>query len=247
MFMGVYPYINTMFCPIVKSGTWIKILVHMNIGEKIRILRKQKGISPERLGMLCDISGQYIRKLESGHNYSITLETARKLAKGLDVPVSELIDHEELSVSEKPLKDILKQAQEAIQRMELISIPLRGSVPAGYPFPAEQESGEFVEVPRQELGGISPQSLYALKISGDSLQGDEIYSGDNVVVSKDAIDILDGKIYIVRLGNEVCARHVFKQDDHLRLVSSNGEYKELLATKVEILGRVILSGRWKKH
>jgi transcriptional regulator with XRE-family HTH domain len=68
----------------------------MNIGEKIRLLRKQKGISPERLGMIADISGQYIRKLEAGRNYSITLGTAQKLAKGLGVPVAALLDEEEL-------------------------------------------------------------------------------------------------------------------------------------------------------
>jgi len=67
------------------------------------------------------------------------------------------------------------------------------------------------------------------------------------VVNKEAGDIIDGKIYIVRLGNEVCARHVFKLDDSLRLASSNGEYKEMLANEVEILGRLILTGRWKRH
>lgn len=68
----------------------------MKIGEKIRLLRKQKGISPERLGLLSDVSGQYIRKLEMGTRKSITLTTAQKLAKGLGVPVAALLDEEEL-------------------------------------------------------------------------------------------------------------------------------------------------------
>jgi len=222
----------------------------MKIGEKIRLLRKQKGISPEKLGKMIDMSGIYIRRLEKEEKRTITLTTATKLARGLGVPVAALLDEADLPpvvTIEKPLKMLLHEAQQKYEAMELVEIPVRGIVPAGYPYPSEQESGEFIEVPRQELGGNAPQGLYALKISGDSLQGDEIYSGDYAVVLKEAGKIIDGKIYIVRLGNECVARHVFKLDESLRLVASNGEFKEMLAAEVEILGRVILTGRWKRH
>jgi repressor LexA len=221
----------------------------MEFCEKLRVLRKRLGVSPEKLADLCTssddnatISGQYIRRLESGFIKSPTLETARVLARGLGVTVSELIDSEGIPEPVKrPVGELLKELSE---RMELVSLPLRGAVPAGYPFAVDQEQGESVEISREMLGSTRPDNAYALKISGDSLVGDKIHSGDTAVVDSKAMDVIDGKIYIVRIGNEVCARHVHKQNDRFRLTSSNGDYKDILASEVEILGRVIAAGHW---
>jgi transcriptional regulator with XRE-family HTH domain len=76
----------------------------MKIGQKIRILRKRLGISPEKLGMLADLSGQYIRKVEAGQYDNITLETAKKFAKALNVSISALLDTDELQ--EQAIKDL---------------------------------------------------------------------------------------------------------------------------------------------
>jgi repressor LexA len=219
----------------------------MTIGERIRMLRVKKGISPEKLGLLSDVSGQYIRKLELGFRKSITIATAQKLAKGLDIPVSDLLDAGESEVPvSKSLKDVLEEARLALDRLDITEVPLRGTVPAGYAEIVENESGEYIEIPRQALDSKSPEKLYALKISGNSLVGDNIYA-DDIVVIEPTSEIIDGKIYIVRLENQCVARHVYKLNGRIRLVSSNGDYKEIQATDVEILGRVILSGRWKKH
>jgi repressor LexA len=219
----------------------------MTIGERIRMLRVKKGISPEKLGLLSDVSGQYIRKLELGFRKSITIATAQKLAKGLDIPVSDLLDAGESEVPvSKSLKDVLEEARLALDRLDITEVPLRGTVPAGYAEIVENESGEYIEIPRQALDSKSPEKLYALRISGNSLVGDNIYAGDIVVIEPTS-EIIDGKIYIVRLENQCVARHVYKLNGRIKLVSSNGDYKEIRATDVEILGRVILSGRWKKH
>jgi repressor LexA len=220
----------------------------MTIGERIRTLRLKKGISPEKLGLLSDVSGQYIRKLELGFRKSITIATAQKLAKGLDIPVSDLLDDtgESQVLAPKSLKEVLEEARLALDRLDITEVPLRGTVPAGYADIVENESGEYIEIPRQELDSKSPGKLYALKISGDSLAGDDIYA-DDIVIIEPTSEVIDGRIYIVRLENQCVARHVYKLDSLIKLVSSNGEYKEIQATDVEILGRVILSGRWKKH
>jgi transcriptional regulator with XRE-family HTH domain len=83
----------------------------MEFNEKLRILRKRLGVSPEKLADLCTsdkdnltISGQYIRRLESGAIKSPTLDTAKVLARGLGISVSVLIDSDELH--EDAVKDI---------------------------------------------------------------------------------------------------------------------------------------------
>lgn len=75
----------------------------MNFGKKLRTLREYKGLSPEKLAALSDVSGGYIRRLEAS-SISPTIETMLKLAKGLNIKPSTLIDTDELQ--EEAIKDL---------------------------------------------------------------------------------------------------------------------------------------------
>jgi len=63
-----------------------------NLANNIMKLRKQKGLSQERLARLADVANNTIIKMASGENKNPTLETLRKVAKALDVSVDELIN-----------------------------------------------------------------------------------------------------------------------------------------------------------
>jgi len=226
------------------------------LGEIIRDARIKSGMSQRKLAEISGISRPLINLLEAGKRMNTSINTVTSLANALHIPAQEImgIEHREFRMGEMVgsriqtvLADIAREARERYDALDLVELPVHGTVPAGIPFPAEQEQGEFIEVPRRELNSIAPQGLYALKVGGDSLRGDEIYSGDLIIVNPGDTAILDGKIYIVRLGNEVCARHIFKQDGYLKLVSSDNISNEIKADEVEVLGRVILSGRWKRH
>ncbi len=63
-----------------------------NLSKNVEKLRKQKGLSQERLARLADVANNTIIKMESGENKNPTLETLRKVAKALDISVDELIN-----------------------------------------------------------------------------------------------------------------------------------------------------------
>jgi transcriptional regulator with XRE-family HTH domain len=63
-----------------------------NLAKNVEKLRKQKGLSQERLARLADVANNTIIKMESGENKNPTLETLRKVAKALDISVDELIN-----------------------------------------------------------------------------------------------------------------------------------------------------------
>ncbi len=63
-----------------------------NLANNIMKLRKQKGLSQEKLARLSDVANNTIIKMETGENDNPTLETLRKVAKALDVSVDELIN-----------------------------------------------------------------------------------------------------------------------------------------------------------
>jgi len=61
------------------------------IGKNIKKLRKQKGLSQDRLSKLADISYNTVIKLESGGIINPSINTLQKLAKALDVSVDDLL------------------------------------------------------------------------------------------------------------------------------------------------------------
>ncbi|MFA5754526.1 MAG: helix-turn-helix transcriptional regulator [Patescibacteria group bacterium] len=63
-----------------------------NLAKNVEKLRKQKGLSQERLARLADVANNTIIKMESGENKNPTLETLRKVAKAFGVSVDELIN-----------------------------------------------------------------------------------------------------------------------------------------------------------
>lgn len=63
-----------------------------DLANNIIRLRKQKGLSQEKLARLSDVSNNTIIKMETGENDNPTLETLRKVAKALGVSVDNLIN-----------------------------------------------------------------------------------------------------------------------------------------------------------
>jgi transcriptional regulator with XRE-family HTH domain len=62
------------------------------IGKNLKKLRKQKGLSQDRLSKLADVSYNTVIKLESGGINNPTIETLQKLAKALEVSIDNLIN-----------------------------------------------------------------------------------------------------------------------------------------------------------
>ena len=66
-----------------------KILIEF--GDKLRELRKEKGLSQEELSFKADLHRTYIGMIERAEK-NITLTNIEKLAKALDVKVKTLLD-----------------------------------------------------------------------------------------------------------------------------------------------------------
>lgn len=85
----------------------------MNIGERIRKIRIEKGMTQKEIAEKCGINDANIRKYESGRQ-NPKIDTIEKIAKALDVEVSELL-FEKSEIIEQ-LKNVLNtNAIEAIK------------------------------------------------------------------------------------------------------------------------------------
>jgi len=62
-----------------------------NIAKNIKKLRKEKGLSQDRLSKMADVSHPTIIKIESGGIQSPTVETAQRIARALGVGIDDLM------------------------------------------------------------------------------------------------------------------------------------------------------------
>ena len=68
----------------------MKTEINIKFGQRVVELRKLKGIPQEELAFRCNIQRSYMGVIERGEK-SVTLNTIEKIAKGLEVPIQELI------------------------------------------------------------------------------------------------------------------------------------------------------------
>ena len=61
-----------------------------SVSKNIRRIRQEKGMSQDRLSKKADLALNTIVKVETGENPNPTVETLKKIAKALGIPVSDL-------------------------------------------------------------------------------------------------------------------------------------------------------------
>lgn len=116
-----------------------------------------------------------------------------------------------------------------------VVIPLLGTIAAGKPLEAVEESDEYVPVPASLARG----SAFALRVNGDSMVDDAILDGDLVVVQ--ACDrVRDGEAAVVLLedGNATLKR-VHVEKDGIRLQPANSSMAPIHVKEARIRGRVV--------
>jgi transcriptional regulator with XRE-family HTH domain len=59
------------------------------VGERIRVLRSEKGITQEKLGELAGLNSNYIGQIERGEK-SLSVYTLKKIAEGLGMSFEEM-------------------------------------------------------------------------------------------------------------------------------------------------------------
>lgn len=132
-----------------------------------------------------------------------------------------------------------KEKTASIKTLDVVEIPVKGVVPAGYPFVEEENAIDILTLPQEDMRAMKNiEGIYALKVQGESLAGDNIHDGDYVIVDRNYGAFVNDKVYIVRIGNEVTVKHVHRENGKVKLVSSNEKYPVMEFKNIEILGRV---------
>lgn len=114
------------------------------------------------------------------------------------------------------------------------SIPMLGNIAAGKPIEAIR-TNETIEIPRDMM----KKDVFALRVRGDSMEGDGILDGDFVIVQR-VINPQNGDIVVSMLdGENVTLKRFFKEKDRIRLQPSNPNHKPIYTASVAIQGKVL--------
>lgn len=184
--------------------------------NRIKFLRKEKGIYQKDLAKLLDVSIPAINYYEN-EKRSLDTNSALILAEYFNVSVDYLLGKSNIRNSESIKKTNLK-------------IPVLGIVKAGYDYLAEENVIGYVTVNDSSLKN---EDFFALKVKGDSMVPD-IYENDIAIIKKQN-DFENGD-YVVALinGDEATIKKAYKTDTGLLLQPSNSSFVPLIFDKKDI-------------
>jgi len=128
---------------------------------------------------------------------------------------------------------------------DVVEIPIRGRVPAGTPFLAEDNIEGYLPV---DASLARRGRLFALHVVGDSMVNAGIQDGDHVVVREQPL-AENGEIVVAMVdGDEATVKRLHLEHDHIELRPENPRHRPILITqdrRLEIAGKVVSVQRLK--
>jgi len=113
-----------------------------------------------------------------------------------------------------------------------------GRLPAGFPSPADDYIEGKLDLNRHLIK--HPAATFFVRVTGDSMIGTGIHSGDLLVVDR-SLDAVDGNVIVAALDGELTVKRLSKRGESLRLLPANADYQpiEILTQQsLEIFGVV---------
>lgn len=121
------------------------------------------------------------------------------------------------------------------ERPNAMRVPMLGSVAAGSPILAVQETGEYVLF---ESGRYQRDELFALRVKGESMIEAGIFDGDFIIARRTSA-AQNGEIIVALIEDEATVKTFYKENGHYRLQPENSSMEPIIVNSMLVLGRVI--------
>ncbi|MGI6117796.1 MAG: LexA family protein [Bilifractor sp.] len=198
-----------------------------NVGEMIKRLRLEKGMTLEELGQKVGVGKSTVRKWENGMIANMRRDKIENLAVALGISPLDILGNEHEENRTLPSN---------VSTPAAYGVPILGTICAGDGVIAEQNYQGMFFVDK------SIRADYCLHVHGDSMADAHIYDGDIAFLVKD-FDFIDGEIYGVVYGsdNSSTLKKVFRADGKLILQPCNSKYKAIIEdpSDVYIVGELV--------
>jgi repressor LexA len=131
------------------------------------------------------------------------------------------------------LKDTLKTVRSAV-----VAVPLFGSIPAGFGQDRQQEADECVPVTIDSIGFNPTRNTFALRVSGDSMIGKHICSGD-IVVCEHGPEPRPGQIVVALIDRKSTLKTFLVRNGKPYLKAENPRYPDLIPSEELVIQGVV--------
>lgn len=197
----------------------------MELGEKLRGARRDKGLTQKRLGEMMGVSDTAVSKWESNTNIP-DIEQVTRLAEILEKDIK-------FFASDSWIADMRKVGGDSA------FLPVIGEIACGAPILATQNVEYYKEVLKQ---GLPNGELFYLIARGDSMEP-RIFDGDSVLIRIQP-SVENGEIAAVQLEDDTKAtlKRVQYSNGDIVLTSFNPNYPPIVLNKNNpgrIIGRAL--------
>ena len=118
---------------------------------------------------------------------------------------------------------------------DMVSMPLYESVAAGSPVDANPDAVGTIRLPRDMAGA---GTVFAVRVTGDSMVDANIFDGDCVVV-RHQNDAVNGDIVAALIEDRGTVKTFLRTEDHVWLMPENPDYEPILGDGCRIMGKVV--------
>ena len=169
--------------------------------NKIKELRKEKGLTLDKLSQITKIAPNTLNQYELGKREP-SFEIVKLLADTFNVSIDYMLGRTEENTQEK--KSSTK-------------IPVLGTIPAGIPIEAVEEIVDYEEISTEMA---TRGEFFALKVKGDSMS--PLINDGDVVIIKKQDDAESGKICVVMInGFDATLKEIKKEENGLWVLPKN--------------------------
>lgn len=195
------------------------------LSNKLRSLRRARGLTLEAVAEAVGTSKQTIHRYETGAIANVPAEKVEALARVLDVTPNALMGWDGGATNLIPIRTR--------------RLPLLGKIACGKPIYAEEEHESYAAVDGDT------DADFCLRASGDSMIGARIFDGDIVFIrAQHTVD--NGEIAAVIIDEEATLKRVYYYPDKQKLILSpeNPKYEPLVfigseLSAINIIGKAV--------
>lgn len=227
-------------------------MYYMDVGDRMKSIRKQQGISADQLAESIGVSRSTIFRYEKGDIEKMPIEVVANVASSLHVSLIDLMGISNDSISEKITEIVSKLSPDRQQNVynyadnqlkeqngKVVNLPLVGKSAAN---PTELTYGD-VEIEHDDFTDVPHGADTAIRIQGDSME--PLIHDGQIIFYHQQEEVENGEIAIVEIdGDGVTCKQIYYDytSDEVILRSINKKYepRHVKDDQVRIIGRVIL-------
>lgn len=220
----------------------------MNLKER----RLELGLTLEEVGDIVGVGKSTVRKWEQGMISNMGRDKIVSISKALKISPLDILEIEEQNNIYTIYNQLNPHRQTKVynfatdqlneQRVEETpaiyhTVQVYSLLSAGTGI-VDLDPTDTTEI---ELNGHVPPHDLAFEVRGDSME--PVFENGEIVFVKKTQDIHNGQIIAVQINEEAYIKKVYINDDHMRLVSLNKEYEDIIATEqddIRIVGKVLI-------